>query len=161
MIRAPSALPGGVGHLAHPGPAHHLGRPSTVALAGLCVVACILPPPLVALMVGAAPTAGLVALVVVLSVPTYIAFLVVGRAALRRQPSPEDARMTWVSLRWDLVGGAALLNASFLEYFVAGPGVLDAPVQMAVAALTDAAVFLVGAGCVQFVRGQLMRRGAR
>lgn len=161
MIRVPSALPSGAGHVAHPGPAHHLGRPSAAALAGLCVVACVLPPPLLALMAGEAPTSALVALVVALSVPTYVAFVFVGRAVLRRQPSAEDGQMTWVSLRWDLVGGTALLNASFLEYFVSGPGVLDAPVQMAVVALTDAAVFLVGAGCVQFVRGQLLRRSAR
>lgn len=160
-MRTPAVLPTGAGHAAHPGPAHHLGRPSTTVLALLCAAACILPPPLLALIVGVAPTSGLIALVMALSAPTYVAFLAVGRAVLCRQPSPEDAHLTWVSLKWDLVGGTGLLNASFLEYLLSGPGVLDAPVQMVVVALTDAAVFLVGAGCVQFVRGQILRRRSR
>jgi hypothetical protein len=130
-------------------------------LAGLCGFACVLPPPLLAALAGEDPTGELVALVGALSLPTYAAFLVVARAILRRQPSPEDARATWVSLKWDLLGGTALLNASFLAYFLSGPGALDAPVQMAVVALTDGAVFLVGAGCVQFVRGQWRQLRAR
>ena len=163
MIRLPALHPAGPGrppgHAA--GPVSRQEPPTVGWLAGICAAAWLVPPWFTGLAVIEATLAlgaGIVGTLIVLSLPTYLAFFFAGRSLLRRQSTGEDTLRAWTSLKWDLAGGAVLLNLSFLDYYTLGSGLFEIPIQLAVIALTNLVVFLIGAGLVEFVRGQLLRR---
>lgn len=163
MIRVPAPHPAGHGRAAPlgAGPAQRYRRPTLVRLAALCAAACLLPPLVasVVLLEEALPLrAAVFGTLAVLSVPTYVVFYLAAAALLRRQDNEDDRHEAWVALKWDLAGGAVLLNLSFIEYFALGAGLFAEPVQLAVIALTDIVAFMVGAGLVEFLRGLLVRR---
>lgn len=161
MIRLPRLHPAGGVHAHEVGPVHRRAPPGTAGLFRLCLGAWFLPPWVTGLAVLGWPRSvslAVIGTVVLLSLPTYLAYYAAGRAVMERQASEDDVRPTLLSLKWDLAGGAVLLNVSFLEYFTLGERLFAEPVQLAVIALTDMVVFLIGAGLVEFVRGQILRR---
>jgi hypothetical protein len=142
-------------------PVRRRAPPGPAELFRLCLAAGLLPPwgtGLAALGLPLPVSLGVIGTLVLLSLPTYLAYYAAGRALMERQASEDDVRQTLLSLKWDLAGGAVLLNVSFLEYFTLGERMFAEPVQLAVIALTDMVVFLIGAGLVDFVRGQILRR---
>ena len=161
MIRLPRLHPAGGVHAHEAPPVGRRAPPGTAGLFRLCLAAWLLPPwvtGLAALGLLLTFSFAVIGTLVLLSLPTYLAYYAAGRALTERQASEDDVRQTLLSLRWDLAGGAVLLNVSFLEYFTLGERMFAEPVQLAVIALTNMVVFLIGAGLVEFVRGQVLRR---